>query len=432
MSTSFRFVHTADLHLDSPLKSLARRDPELAHHVANATREALNRTIDLCLNENVHALLIAGDIYDSHHPSVATVGFFHRQLNRLAESNIRVYLIRGNHDHHAKLYNTLDLPEHVVEFIGNKKMAVLPEFGVAIHGVSFNEKHAEESALRDFKSPDEQYRNIALLHTSLGGSEGHDIYAPCTVAELDAMGFNYWALGHIHKRSVAGTASTIVMPGTPQGRDMGESGAKTVTLATLDEAGACTLEEHIVGSVRLERMDIDLNSEPNLSDSDSAGVLLPLTQIFIHRATALKAQIHNIDRWIVRLECFGSANVLYGLRSDFTYSEEELKVAAESLDNVHIDKIRFTVRDEQADESRVQHTLINQLRSTIIEQLNNPETDDLAMDEFERLVKLLPHKAIRDELQSTPEKRSKTIQELQMNGVNELLSLIQVDQSDGH
>jgi len=118
MNSPFRFVHTADLHLDSPLKSLARRDALLAEHVKNATREALERIIDLCIEEQVHALLIAGDIYDSHNPSVSTVGFFLRQLNRLKSKDIRVYMIRGNHDHYSKLATTLPLPDHVIEFKG--------------------------------------------------------------------------------------------------------------------------------------------------------------------------------------------------------------------------------------------------------------------------------------------------------------------------
>jgi DNA repair exonuclease SbcCD nuclease subunit len=76
----FRFVHTADIHLDSPLRSLALKDPALAELIGNATREAFTRTIDLCLAEKVDALLIAGDLYDGDQTSMKTALFLAREL----------------------------------------------------------------------------------------------------------------------------------------------------------------------------------------------------------------------------------------------------------------------------------------------------------------------------------------------------------------
>ncbi|PZP14413.1 MAG: DNA repair exonuclease, partial [Sphingomonas hengshuiensis] len=115
---AYRFVHTADIHLDSPLRSLALRDPELAELIGNATRRAFVRIVDLCLDEQVDALLIAGDLYDGDQTSMKTARFLAEQLRRLHEAGIRVFIIRGNHDALARITKELVLPESVKLFSG--------------------------------------------------------------------------------------------------------------------------------------------------------------------------------------------------------------------------------------------------------------------------------------------------------------------------
>ena len=427
MNSQFRFLHTADLHLDSPLKSLARRDTALAEHVANATRSAFENIVDLCIQEQVQALLLAGDIYDTQNPSVATVGFFLRQLNRLKDTNTHVYMIRGNHDHYSKLVNTVQLPNHVTEFHGKKKSETLKEHGVAIHGVSFKEEHATESALRDFKAPNEKFRNIALLHTSLGGSEGHDIYAPCSITELDSMGFDYWALGHIHKRQVAGDVSKIVMPGTPQGRDMGESGAKTVTLVTLNEHD-CEIEERTVSPVQFERITVDLTDldEHNGLQSDT---LKRFTESFVKQVNSIKNESPHIERWIFRVTCQADAETLFTLKSDSEHTEDAIRLAAEPLFNVHLDKIHYRLLDGTSASSKTDHSLLTQLSDVVMEHLDDEQLTAMANEEFDALIKFLPTKSLRDELQGTTETRQNSIRTLQIEGIKELLSMIQIDRA---
>ena len=95
---AYRFVHSADVHLDSPLRSLALRDPRLAEFVGNASRQVFSRIVDLCLDEQVNALLLAGDLYDGEQTSMKTARFLAEQLRRLDAADIEVFIIRGNHD----------------------------------------------------------------------------------------------------------------------------------------------------------------------------------------------------------------------------------------------------------------------------------------------------------------------------------------------
>jgi len=212
---AFSFVHTADIHLDSPLKSLALRNPDLAEMVAGATRRTLSRIIDLCLAEQVQALLIAGDLYDGAQTSMKTAGFLARELARLDAAGIECFIIRGNHDAASRITRELLLPGSVHVFAGRAGVEEREWNGqpVAIHGISFAKPHAPDSLLDRFGAPRAGAFNIGMLHTSLGGSPGHDPYAPCSLAELQASGFDYWALGHIHKRAKYEGQTTVVMPG---------------------------------------------------------------------------------------------------------------------------------------------------------------------------------------------------------------------------
>src|SRR5262245_25190452 len=108
---AYRFVHAADIHLDSPLRSLALRDEALADLIGNATRRAFVRTVDLCLAERVDALLLAGDLYDGEQTSMKTARFLAEQMRRLDEANIQVFAIRGNHDAMSQITAELTLPE---------------------------------------------------------------------------------------------------------------------------------------------------------------------------------------------------------------------------------------------------------------------------------------------------------------------------------
>jgi DNA repair exonuclease SbcCD nuclease subunit len=203
----FRFLHTADLHLDAPLRSLALRDEDLFDLVGNATRRALERIVDICLEEEVDALLIAGDLYDGDMRSMKTAAFLSRQMERLNEHGVLVFMIRGNHDAESVITRELDLPPNVHVFTGHGGAERLQDHDVVIHGVSFSKPHAPDSLLPKYKAPVPGCFNIGLLHTSLAGAEGHDTYAPCSVSDLQSLGYDYWALGHVHQRQVHGNGS---------------------------------------------------------------------------------------------------------------------------------------------------------------------------------------------------------------------------------
>lgn len=250
-----KILHTADVHLDSPLKSLALRDPELRERVQTASRAAFVRIVDTAIAEEVTALLIAGDLFDGAERSARTAAFLVIQLERLRECGIRVFYIKGNHDAENPVTGELNLPDNVHVFDGRGgKVQVSPE--VWIHGVSFASRHAPDSLLPKFPGPVDGAVNIAMLHSSLAGAEGHDPYAPCSVGDLVSSGYDYWALGHVHRRQIHSQTPWVVMPGMPQGRDMGETGPKSATLISITDE--ITIEEVPTSVVEFLEMPVDV------------------------------------------------------------------------------------------------------------------------------------------------------------------------------
>ena len=331
---TFRFVHTADVHLDSPLRSLALRDPDVAELIGNATRQAFERTIELCLEEQVDALMIAGDLYDGDLRSMKTAVFFGTQMRQLTEAGIRVYLIRGNHDAESVITKHLSLPDGVHVFSGRAEAIPIEESGVVVHGISFARPQAPESLLPKFKAPVSGCVNIGLLHTSLAGAEGHDTYSPCSLADLTGHGFDYWGLGHVHKRKVhASAVCTVVMPGIPQGRDIGEAGPKSVTLVTVADDGSITLEERFTSVAQFERVKADVTGLSEWPD-------------VLNALEAVLGETRDLvisDHLVARLEIVGGTALASRIRRDSDVLLEEARQAAASLPRTAIEKISVDV-----------------------------------------------------------------------------------------
>ncbi len=337
---AFRFVHTADIHLDSPLCTLALREPQLADLIGGATRKAFAAIIDLCLAEQVDALLISGDLYDGEQTSMKTARFLADQLRRVHEAGIATFVIRGNHDAESRITNELTLPESAKVFKGRAEAVSLSRgaLDVAVHGISFKDKHAPESLLPKFRSPNDGAVNIGMLHTSLGGSPPHDRYAPCSPADLHATGFDYWALGHIHQRSVERGRATIVMPGNPQGRDVNEAGSKSATLATVRDDRSITVEERLTSVAEFRRLSVDL---AGIEDWRAA---LKRIEGTLERARAAAQSEHLVARLTFR----GVTPLAWRLRCDADRLTEEAGRIGAAVGKTWIDKVELSCEEPRA------------------------------------------------------------------------------------
>ncbi|EBF5151275.1 exonuclease SbcCD subunit D [Listeria monocytogenes] len=235
-----QFLHMADLHLDSPFIGLSTLPQPLFSAIQESTFQSLERITTVAIKEAVDFVLIAGDIYDSEDQSVRAQARFAKEMKRLEAANIPVFMIHGNHDFIEKHKEKLALPSNVhvfseqVEIMSHKTATGV---SVNIYGFSYNERHIRSSRVGEYKIQGDADFHIALLHGSeVSSSEEHDVYAPFRVQEISRKGFDYWALGHIHKRQLLAESPSIYYPGNIQGRNRKESGEKGASIITLSEA----------------------------------------------------------------------------------------------------------------------------------------------------------------------------------------------------
>jgi len=243
---SLRFIHTADLHLDSPFRGLAETSPSLRDTLQSATLGALDRVVDHTIKSKADFLIIAGDLYDSKDRSLRALVSFRKQMERLAERHVPVFIVHGNHDPLNGWGSGFQLPPNVITFGGNTDTEPVIRRGrevAHITGVSYTRERVTDNLSSSFKPSDAAAYSIAVLHANVGHQSGHADYAPATVGDLAAAGFNYWALGHVHARSVlAQEPAMIVYPGNTQGRNVRETGARGCFQVDVDTQGRATLE----------------------------------------------------------------------------------------------------------------------------------------------------------------------------------------------
>ena len=253
------FLHAADIHLDSPLKGLERYENAPVDQIRGATRRAFTRLIDLAIERRVDFVLIAGDLYDGDWRDYNTGLYLVGQFVRLREHKIPVVMIAGNHDAANKMTRVLRLPENVRLLAHEHPETVrLEDHGVAIHGQSFGKAAVLENLAAAYPGPLAGYTNIGLLHSGMGGADGHERYAPCSLEDLRGRGYDYWALGHIHNRQILCKEPLVVFPGNVQGRHIRETGPKGCLLVTVRSDHEVETVFHRLDRIRWERVCVDI------------------------------------------------------------------------------------------------------------------------------------------------------------------------------
>ena len=261
--TRIRFVHAADLHLDSPFTGIRSTAPEnVGNALYAATFKAYENIIELCISERVDALLVAGDIFDGADRSLRAQRGFIEGLERLDDAGIRSFVCHGNHDPLDEWEAKLTYPPSCHRFGGEWES--VPVFDDApdravVYGISYPRREVQRNLARRLRDVDPGPFSIGLLHAIVGGDPNHEPYAPCTLDDLVKSDVNYWALGHVHTRRVLrDQAPTVVYPGNPQGRSPSETGARGVYLVEIDDSGTANLDFRPMDTVRWQRHEIDI------------------------------------------------------------------------------------------------------------------------------------------------------------------------------
>jgi DNA repair exonuclease SbcCD nuclease subunit len=262
----FRFLHAADLHLDSRFAGLAQLPHAVRSYLRESTFAALGRLVGVAIEEKVDFVVISGDVYDVSDASLQGQLRFQEALKELGACGIHVYLIHGNHDPLDGPRLKMELPQHVTLFgAGEPGQAIACRRSdgrevAVVSGISYpTAKVTENTALRFNRKPGSSLFHIALLHGNVDGDLQHETYSPCSRKDLIGRGFDYWALGHIHKRSILHENPVIVYPGNIQGRSVKETGPKGCYVVDVNAEGSAQLRFHELDSVRWEVRELSID-----------------------------------------------------------------------------------------------------------------------------------------------------------------------------
>ena len=378
-----KFVHAADLHLDSPMVGLRRYEGAPVEEIRAATRRALENLVELCIAERAELLLLAGDLYDGDWRDYSTGLFFAAQMSRLREASVRVVWIRGNHDAASQITRHLRLPEGMHELSPlEPATCTLEDLGVAVHGQGFAKRAITADLAATYPEPIPGLFNIGLLHTCLTGRVGHDPYAPCTTEALVNRGYAYWALGHVHRREIVCSDPWIVFPGNLQGRHAREVGDKGATLVTVQDGAVSRVDHVALDVVRFCRSEIDL------SDLGSPDDMLEHARRLLERAAAA-AEGRTLA---ARIALVGSGALQQRLEADPERWENEVRVLATDLGGygVWLERLDFVPGPLASDPTTQGAEVLQRLLGSMHRLRREPRALEALMSELGPLRSKLP------------------------------------------
>ena len=380
-----KFIHAADIHLDSPLRGLQRYEGAPVEEIRLATRRALANLVDLAIEQSVAFVLIAGDLYDGDWRDHPTGLHFVSQMVKLREAGIRVFLIAGNHDAANRMTKTLRMPANVTRLSHHKPETVrLDDLEVAIHGQSYAKAAEMDDLSLGYPPAVDGMFNIGMLHTSATGREGHEPYAPCTLDGLRSKHYDYWALGHVHRQEVLCNDPPVVFPGNLQGRHIRETGPKGCMLVTVDDRGQVQIEPRSLDVLRWEVCRVDA------SGAETPDELLDRLR---GRLAELEAQSDG-RTLALRVEIEGPCRCHPQIAAEPLRWTSEVRAAALDVGrgNLWIEKVKFrTSLPIDLDRARATDGPIGELLELTAELKANPETlPVLLADDLEKLKKRLP------------------------------------------
>lgn len=331
--TAFSFIHAADLHLGSPLSGLATRDADLARRLASAGRQAFEDLVSQAIERSVAFVVVAGDVYDGDWADTTIGLFFARQVARLDRAGIPTILVRGNHDAESVITRSITLPDSVHVFPASRAGTLrLDALRVAIHGRSFQGRAVEENLSLTYPAAVPGWFNLGVLHTSCTGHAAHETYAPCSVADLAARGYEYWALGHIHEYAELSRDPWIVFPGNLQGRSVRECGEKGAVVVDVADGRVTGVSRLPLDRARFERIAVDLAAaaDPRGAVEAVEAALRPLAAVAARRLL------------LVRVHLVGTTRAHDALAADRETLTAEIQAAAHRLhEDIWLERLKI-------------------------------------------------------------------------------------------
>ncbi|HLQ71546.1 MAG TPA: DNA repair exonuclease [Bacillota bacterium] len=330
MSQHVSFLHAADLHLDSPFSGLTHVPEHLFHDIRESTFTAFENLVETAIEKEVDFVLLAGDLFDNEKQTLKAQIHLRNGFQKLEKHHINVYVSYGNHDFVNGNVHPITYPDNVYEFTEEKVSHVVFKKDrvplASIYGFSYENRSVHTNKASEYEIKDNHIPyHIAMLHGSISSNTEHDVYAPFQIRDLTESAFDYWALGHIHKRQVLHTDPVVVYPGNIQGRNRKETGEKGCYHVTLSPGHVETTFIPLE-TIQFRRHTIDASDcneihqlERKIHDSITMSMNKPSPQLISLRLTSHTEQLSNWNKEAYLDEIIGLINESLVLQTNWRY-----------------------------------------------------------------------------------------------------------------
>ncbi len=379
----FKFLHAADLHLDSPLKGLSRYEDAPLETMRQATRGAFENLVRTAIDEQVAFVLIAGDLYDGDWNDHATGSFFLKRASLLRDAGIPLFVIAGNHDAANKMTKTLDL-RGIATMLDHRRPQTchLDHWNVTIHGQSYARQDVSDDLSLSYPAAVKGNFNVGMLHTCASVVSEHPNYAPCSLEGLRNRGYDYWALGHVHNRQVLHASPQIVFPGNLQGRHARETGPKGAYLVTVQDDHSTDLEFRPLDVFRWEHVQVDVSKASTAEDA---------LQAVNEALTTASSRTDGLPA-AVRVELVGRSAVHRQLTAKQDRYRESIRVEAYQVaaNEFWLEKIQFHTQPQQSSRTSESSGAWGQLSEQLQSFREQPEELNRLQNELQTFLDKFP------------------------------------------
>jgi DNA repair protein SbcD/Mre11 len=318
MST-FRFLHAADLHLDTPFSGLGRVAPHVRRALQEASVRAWDALVQLAIDEAVSFVVLAGDLYDGAERGLRAQLRVRDGLRRLSDAGIETFVVHGNHDPLEEGRQAIAAdgwPDGVTVCPADEVTthAVVRD-GVRIatlHGISYGRAATRTNLARRFPAASGGGLHVGVLHATVGTQPDHSPYAPCVLDDLRSTGYDYWALGHVHGFQVLATDPHVVYAGSLQGRSPkpAEQGPKGAVVVAVEDDRVADVRHVPLDGFRFAHVEVDVSGVGDVASIVDA----------LRRAGDVAADEHGDRGLVLRATLLGAADA-HDLRHDGALDE---------------------------------------------------------------------------------------------------------------
>lgn len=331
---------------------MGRRPSRLPDHVDGrrfATKRAWQVVVDTAVENDVHAVILTGDIVDRANRYYEALGPLERGLRRLGDESVQVFAVAGNHDFDVfpELVDSLGIEGfHLLGARGTWAREPLVVEGednprLYLDGWSFAGQYESTSPLASYDLTEADAPVVAVLHCQVGaGSEGR--YAPVESARLARAGPDLWLLGHIHAPRFEQTETGVpyLYPGSPQPLDPGETGSHGPWMIEVSPGGEIGAEHLATATLRYEALDVDLDGVEAPEDVRTA----------LHERVreALREDLANaegVEHLVCRLRLQGRTPLHGDLADIVSGARDELEIPVDGA-SATVDKISVETRPD--------------------------------------------------------------------------------------